>query len=128
MAKSPARRSTFSCELPWLPEADVELDLGEQLGRLDGRHVWAHVEVVHVDDALCAAGAAQDGLAVQRGDDRPRGPRPGQPGTGEPPIVPRLRTMGSARTHSASSKMLGNFALSRSLESRLLVARHRGRS
>ena len=83
------------------PGRTLEPHLGEDLAVPHRRHVRADVEVLH---------RARRARRRRRGSRRspwrrcrrPRGPRPASAWHSEPPIVPRLRTTGSAITCSAS--------------------------
>ena len=103
--------------------AERDADLDEHLGRADGGLVRAAVELVHADDALAAAApritirAPTAAQTADRSSD-------GSAWQSAPPIVPRLRTTGSAITRSASVKIASRSASSVGLEQRA-VARHR---
>ena len=81
--------------------AQRDADLDEHLGVADGGLVRAAVELGHVDHALAAA-AADDGDARRARRRRRCRSSDGSAWQSAPPIVPRLRTGGSAISSSAS--------------------------
>ena len=100
IAQSPARRSTFSCALP-APGRSGSRTSVEQLAVGDRGHVRAEVELVHRRRSARprARGSRRSAFSAEQTADRSSAASAWH---SEPPIVPRLRTTGSAITCSAS--------------------------